>query len=353
MHQKSVLVIGCSGFIGRNACNYFAGLGWRVSGLDFTLHPELSKSVGFRRCDITELSALTDCLRVATPEYVVHLAARTDLLGRKVEDYGANTLGVENIIRACSGVSSIRRVIFASSRMVCRIDHVPGSYEEYSPPNAYGESKVRGEQIVREARPPFEWSIGRPTSIWGPGFGIPYRNFFDQVKRNRYVHPGKHQPLKSFGYVDNTVFQLQCLLSADRGKVHGRTFYLGDYDPLNVGEWAEYIHRAFGLPGRVRSVPMPLLRVAGLGGDVINRVTGRDRAPLTSFRLRNLITNMVYPQLAELREVTGPLPFGWKQGSLKTAAWVMKEAGQLTTAAVARLESMAAEDHLPLNLSEL
>jgi nucleoside-diphosphate-sugar epimerase len=275
--------------------------------------------------DIMNAGALCRWVEAHQPEMVVHLAARTDLLGRSMDDYAANTAGVRNLIAACRAVSSVRRVIFTSSRMVCRIDHIPVDYGDYCPPNFYGRSKVEGELLVKAAEVPFEWVIVRPTSIWGPGFGIPYRNFFDQVRKGRYVHPGSHRPQKSFGFVENTVWQLEQLLLADSAKIRGRTFYLGDYEPLDIVNWADYIHQGFDLPGSIRTVPMPALWTAAKLGDVLNLVTGADRAPLTSFRLKNLITNMVYPQLSELREITGDLSVDWRQGTDRTVAWMKTE----------------------------
>lgn len=318
-----ILITGTSGFIGANLQGVLARQGVQVVGAD--LRPRLWE--GIRQCelDIRSQQALTEWVVAEQPEVVVHLAARTDLLGRSMEDYAANTRGVQNVIVACQAAKSVRRVIFASSRMVCKIDHVPRSYDDYSPPNWYGKSKMEGELLVKKHQLPFEWVIVRPTSIWGPGFGIPYRNFFDQVRKRRYMHPGKYRPLKSFGFVENTVFQLEKLIRLQGSKLHGRTFYLGDYAPLDVAQWADYIHRAFGLDGKIRAIPTPVLKVVAKMGDVANKLSGADRAPLTTFRLNNLITDMVYPQLSELEELTGPLPIKWREATDKTVDWLKRE----------------------------
>jgi hypothetical protein len=61
----------------------------------------------------------------------------------------------------------------------------------------------------------------RPTSIWGPWFEIPYRTFFDATARGRYLHPRGRKVRKSFGYVGNTVYQLDRLMFAEGPKVLG------------------------------------------------------------------------------------------------------------------------------------
>lgn len=324
--MTKVLVTGAAGFIGRNLIENMRQSGYEVAGCD-TKPQEVSRTgIKYATVNLLDVAGIEGIVKNEKPEIVVHLGARTDLLGTTSADYAANTDGVKNIMSACVS-SSVRRVVFASSRMVCRIDHIPCNYNEYSPPNEYGRSKMTGELLVRSAQVPFEWVIVRPTSIWGPGFGIPYRNFFDQVRKRRYFHPGSHRPLKSFGYVENTVFQLQKLIHADAQAVHGRTFYLGDYEPLDLARWANYIHQSFGFKGHIRAVPMPFLRAAAKIGDGLNKIVGFDRAPLTTFRLKNLITDMVYPQLSELRTVTGDLPCDWRVGTERTVAWLQSTGG--------------------------
>ncbi len=316
--KEAVAITGASGFLGKNLLSVIDALKMTRFASDKIGEP----STGVESVDLTQRSDLKSWLDRGSPTVIVHLGARTDLVGRTLEDYAANTVGVENLLSAARSLPNLRRVIFASSRMVCRIDDIPTSYEHYSPPNPYGASKVQGERLVKSADLPFEWVIVRPTSIWGPGFGIPYRNFFDQVRKRRYFHQAGYNPLKSFGYVENTVFQLMKLIEAPAQQVNRHTFYLGDYAPIVVRQWANEIHRAFGLPGKIIEVPIGVLRVSAKVGDVVNRISGRDKAPLTTFRLQNLITNMVYPQLSELEAVTGPLPFGWREGTAKTVEWL-------------------------------
>jgi nucleoside-diphosphate-sugar epimerase len=316
--KEAVAITGASGFLGKNLLSVIDPMRMLRFASDKIGDP----SIGVQAVDLTQRSDLKSWLDRCSPTVIVHLGARTDLVGRTVEDYAANTVGVENLLSAARSLPNLRRVIFASSRMVCRIDDIPTSYDHYSPPNPYGASKVQGERMVKTADLPFEWVIVRPTSIWGPGFGIPYRNFFDQVRKRRYFHQAGYNPLKSFGYVENTVFQLMKLIEAPSDQVNRRTFYLGDYSPIAVRQWADEIHGAFGLPGSIIEVPMGVLRASAKVGDLLNWVSGQDKAPLTTFRLKNLVTNMIYPQLAELESVTGPLPVGWQEGTANTVEWL-------------------------------
>jgi nucleoside-diphosphate-sugar epimerase len=250
---------------------------------------------------------------------VLHLGARTDLRGKRVEDYPANTAGVVNLIAACARAEALDRVVFASSRMVCRIGYSPRHEEDYCPPNAYGASKVEGERLVRASDLHVPWVIVRPTSIWGPWFDVPYKDFFTAIRRGRYRHVRGHDPRKSFGFVGNSVHQLEALLSAPADAIAGTTMYLADYPPLVLSEWAREIQGALGAPA-IRTVPEAPLRVAAAIGDLA-RAAGWKEPPLTRFRLANLLTEMVH-DTGPLERIAGPLPHDMRNGVRSTVAWM-------------------------------
>lgn len=318
-----VLVTGGSGFIGTNLVEEFRREGAPVLNLD--LNPPINPAHAdlWHRCDILDATELATCVREFGPTHVYHLAARTDLHGTALSDYAANTVGVKSTLSAVAGSKSVERSVFASSRMVCRIGYAPRHEADYRPPNSYGGSKVIGERLVRDARLPSPWIIVRPTSIWGPWFGVPYRDFFLAVLNGRYMHVRGRRVMKSFGYVGNTCFQLRKLITGDSDLAHGRTLYLGDYPPICVNEMAELIRRS-GSARRIPTVPLLPLRAVARTGDLLTHFGWTD-PPLTSFRLDNLLTEMVF-DLRELEECVGPLPYSLEQGVVQTLRWMRTEA---------------------------
>jgi nucleoside-diphosphate-sugar epimerase len=318
-----VLVTGGSGFIGTNFVAHLRAAGTRVLNLAVKPPPDSAAAADWVETDITDLGAVADAARSFEPTAIVHLAARTDLDGPDLADYAANTVGVRNVV-ALARELPIGRAIFASSRLVCRIGYEPVSDTDYRPSTVYGQSKVVGEEIVRGAGLTVPWVIVRPTSIWGPWFGEPYRPFFEAVRRGRYVNPAGREIRKSFGFVGNTVHQLAALLTADPSSFDGRTFYLADPEPLELRTWANAIADAFGVK-RPRDVPVAPLRAGAKVGDAAKRM-GVSGIPLTSFRLDNLLTPMVH-DLHPLAEVTGPVPFTLDQGVRVTADWLATQTG--------------------------
>lgn len=318
-----MLLTGGSGFIGTNVCDHLIGLGRPTLNLDIETPRNPAHRAIWKKVDICDSVALREAVCAFEPDIILHLGARTDLDGKTLEDYPANTRGVANMVDAALACQSVRRVVFASSRLVCKIGYTPVGETDYCPTTPYGKSKVEGERIVRSkaAAAPWDWIQVRPTSIWGPWFGVPYKLFFDAVARGHYVHPRGVKILKSFGYVGNTVQQLMAIATAPKPLVDRKTIYLADYPPIDVDRMAVLIREVMGI-GRGRDMPMVVLHIAARIGDAA-KALGWRQPPLTSFRLANLVTPMVY-DLAPLTAIAGPPQFDMADGVRETVEWMRK-----------------------------
>jgi nucleoside-diphosphate-sugar epimerase len=323
LRNERILVTGGSGFIGTNLIEAFRQE-HVVANFDIAPPRNPKHADHWYEGDLLDIDAVRRAFTEFAPTIVQHMAARTDLLGRTLADYATNTRGVENLIEAVAENGSVRRVVFASSRMVCQIGYAPVHEEDYCPPTVYGESKVISERIVRAADLPVDWIIVRPTSIWGPWFDVPYRDFFVAIARAHYFHVGERRVLKSFGFIGNTVHQLDRIAAAPRDAIHGRTIYLADYPPLEVHDWADRISKALGSQ-KIRTLPYGVLKVVAVAGDLAAAL-GWNGVPLTTFRLANLLTEMVH-DLEPLEEIVGELPFSLDEGVATTVAWLKATQG--------------------------
>ncbi|MEM5565624.1 NAD(P)-dependent oxidoreductase [Psychroserpens sp. AS72] len=314
--KKKILVTGGSGFIGTNLIDYYKDR-YEVLNLDHSKPRNESHSVYWKEVDILDKEKTLQLFNDFQPHYVLHMAARTDLDGKTIEDYAANIAGVENIITAINQTKSIEKVIFASSRLVCEIGYSPKDECDYKPSTVYGESKIVGEKIVRDSKKLEDnWIIVRPTSLWGPWFDIPYKNFFDSIKRKLYVHPKGVRIHKNFGFVGNCVHILDKLLF-DR-TLNTQTVYLSDFEPLEVKQWANIISNKFH-GHDIKSVPLFVLKTLAISGDVLKKI-GYKSPPITSFRLDNIMTNMIY-DTTKVEEVVGELPYSLEEGTTITYNW--------------------------------
>jgi GlcNAc-P-P-Und epimerase len=316
--EKRILVTGGSGFIGTNVVEHYSSMGVRVINLDLVPPRNSSHIPYWIKCDLMNREQMAHQLKEFKPTHVIHLAARTDLLGTSLQDYSLNIEGTQNLIEVMRSLQSLQRVIFASSRLVCRIGYVPKDDLDYCPPNFYGVSKVEFEKIIRKANCPFEWVIVRPTSIWGPWFDVPYKIFFDSISNGKFFYPGRYNPRKSFGYVGNTVYELDKLLFCPIDMVDKKTLYLCDYPPLVLQDWAEMIQ--VEMKSRcIKSLPFYILQLMALVGDFLVKIGMT--FPLTTFRLNNLIADMVFDS-TDLEKICGPLPFSVSDGVRATVRWL-------------------------------
>jgi nucleoside-diphosphate-sugar epimerase len=319
-----VLVTGTSGFIASHLAAALVRRGYRMLNLDRVDPPRPLSGVEYVRCDIREPDRVVGIVRQFAPVAVLHLAARTDLdETRDLSGYAANTVGVEHLLRAIAATPSVQRAVCTSSQLVCRLGYTPTHAEDFQPSTLYGESKVQTERIWRrEDGAGRGWCLVRPTTIWGPWMNPHYLRFFRMIQRGRYRHIGKGPTLKSYGYVGNTVWQYLRLLEAPAEAIARRVFYLADYEPLVLEQWAEAFRRALHAPP-IRSMPMWVARGAARVGDLINLV-GVRRFPFNSFRLRNVLTPSRL-DLSSTRAVCGESPYTMEQGVAETARWLREQ----------------------------
>ena len=184
---------------------------------------------------------------------------------------------------------TLKKVIITSSMLVCQTGYYPKGQFDYSPTTIYGKSKVETEKIVWSNKPHCDWAIIRPTSIWGPWFGEPYRNFFDMILSKKYFHIGNKGCTKTYGYVGNAIYQIEQILLSQTNDENNKIFYLGDEKPTNIEEWGNEIAKELGV--KIIKMPFFLIKSAAYLGDILKQIG--IKFPMTSFRLKNMTTDNI------------------------------------------------------------
>jgi len=314
---KRVLVTGGSGFIGTNFLMRLASEPATVLNLDLQPPPVASLRASWRPCDVTDEGPTRREIVGFAPHYVLHLAGRTDMLGKTLVDYAANTVGSHNVVEACRVASSVERFILTSSQFVCGPGPMPASDVDFRPHTIYGESKVMTEKELRALDPGYVWSIIRPTNVWGAFHPRYPQEFWRVLKRGLYFHPAGRKVVRSYAYVGNVVEQSLAIWGASADLVQRRVFYVGD-PPCELIEWVDSF--ALALTGRrVRQIPIPVLQTIAWMGDLIEAVVGR--APLTSSRLRSMTEDYPTPMQPTFA-LLGPPHFTLDEGIATTVAWL-------------------------------
>lgn len=314
-----ILLTGASGFIGTNLLEDLLSQGYIVRNIDWK-EPKISERKKFwEKVDITDYETFERSVLNFNPDYIIHLAARTDLDGKSLEDYSANTIGIENLMRIIHKLSNIRKVIITSSKFVTRNGYTIKNQHDYCPHTKYGESKVETEIRVWRNLPDCDWCIIRPTSIWGPWFGVPYRNFFDMVMKHLYFHIGHIKCHKTYGYIGNAIYQIEQLLFNETLDENNKVFYIGDEPAYEINEWADEIAREFGF--KIPTIPVWFVKCLAKFGDFLGLFG--IHFPMQSFRFQNM-TNDGINDMSNTYKIAPDIPYTRLEGTKTTIEWIEK-----------------------------
>ena len=298
-----IVVTGGSGFIGTNMIELLEYSDFKIFNYDISMPKNLKHIQYWSRVDILDKEYLISNLLKDKPDFIIHLAARTDLNENdNINGYRVNIEGVKNIMDGAIKIEGLKKIIVASSMLVCKLGFYPNSFDDYAPNSLYGQSKVLTEQIVKEYN--INWTIVRPTSIWGPWFAAPYRNFFELVMKGFYFNiSNKYSSTKTYGFVDNTCKQILSLLLNNNECVNHNYFYLGDIKSINITDWANSIRR-LNSQSKPITLPKYLLKFAAKIGDLLKDVFRLHSFPMNSFRYKNMTNNNIIHDLTRTVEVT-------------------------------------------------
>ena len=317
--KTKILLTGASGFIGTNLLEDLIKKDYEVLNIDKE-EPKLKKRKNvWKRIDICNYEAFKEAVLEFEPDYIVHLAARTDLDGKTLKDYSANTVGAENMMKIVQLLPNLKKVIITSSKFVTENGYKIKNQRDYCPHTVYGKSKVVTENHVWENQPHCDWCIIRPTSIWGPWFGVPYRNFFDMVLKRMYFHIGNIKCHKTYGYVGNAVYQIESLLFAETPDENNKVFYIGDEPAYEINEWADEIAGELGF--KVPTMPVWFVKALAKFGDFLGKFG--IHFPMQSFRYGNM-THDGINDMSNTFEIAPEMPYTRLKGTKITLMWLKK-----------------------------
>ena len=315
--MNKIIITGGSGFIGTNLLQFFYIKNYSILNLDIKEPKNRDHFQFWKNVDINEFDNLKNIIFDFQPNYIIHLAARTDLEGLTLDDYKTNILGVQNLMNIVKELKSLKKIIITSSMLVNKAGYYPKTQFDYNPSTIYGKSKVETEKIIWTNKPSCDWAIIRPTSIWGPWFGVPYKSFFDMILAKKYFHIGDKGCIKTYGYVGNSVYQIDKILFSNTLDESKKVFFIGDSPATDIEEWGNEIASELGF--KIVKLPFLIIKLAALLGDTMKLIDVN--FPMNSFRLRNMTTNNIV-DLKNTFDIADNLPYTRKEGIRATLRWI-------------------------------
>jgi len=312
------LVTGGSGFIGTNLVDGLLQHDWEILNVDIQEPVKMEHRGFWRKADILDVDVIDNVFDDFQPDTVIHLAARATTDSNRLDDYEVNIKGTSTILDAIRATPSVSKAIITSTQFV----HGPGSLPmgdyDFAPHTIYGQSKVISEELTHRANLNCQWTIVRPTNIWGPWHPRYDKEFWYILKKGLYVHPKTSKPvIRSYGYVGNVVWQLEEILKAPSDSVHGRVFYLGD-KPISQIVWVNAFSVAI-TGHNVRLVPSSSLWCLGVLGSILSKF--RIGFPMTISRYHSMTQDYIVPMDPAFNAFGLP-PFSMEEGVEATIKWL-------------------------------
>ncbi len=262
----NALVTGATGFIGSHLAEELVKQGYNVTclvrkGSDLKWIEGLTKNLYYGDCgDEKSLNGLSPYF-----DYVFHAAGLTK--ARRDEDFFyANVKGTENLLKAVSGkMPGLKRLVFLSSLAAAgpsRNGSLVNEDSEPSPVSRYGESKLKGEQLLSGYRAGIPITIIRPPAVYGPR-DRDFYVLFRMLKKGFYPYWGKCY--YSLLYVEDLVTAI--IRAAESKEAEGKTYFISDSKVYTNDDIAEEIANVFRTRPIKVKIPMALMSILiGIGG---------------------------------------------------------------------------------------
>jgi nucleoside-diphosphate-sugar epimerase len=318
-----ILCTGGSGFIGTHLIDSFLAEGIEFINIDTTKPKIQAHNSYWRNYNILDLDRLKEIFKQFQPSHVMHLAARTMMEGKSLDDFRDNTVGTANVLAAIKTTTSVFRVIITSSQHVRKPGSgLPKHDEDFAPHGFYGESKVITEQLTRRAGLSCVWTIIRPTTIWGPWHPFLPSGLWTMMKKGIYFHPKNDPVVRSYGYVKNVVWQIKKILEAPPELINHEVYYVGDSLTLQI-DWVNAFSIALA-NRKVHQVPKAWIHLLAKIGDGLRSV--RIKFPMDSARYFNLTSNNPVPVDRVIQQFAPP-PYSLESGIAETVSWLKGQGG--------------------------
>ena len=319
-------VTGGTGFLGTHLVNALLAGGHDVTCLVRSPAKAIalaSRRVRIVRGDLEDIAALRDGCREA--EVIFHLAGR--LAAPSASDFmTANRDGTANVLEAAAEQPSpraLRRFVFMSS-LGAAGPTLPGQPIDETraphPVTPYGQSKLAGEVLVRNA--PFPWTIVRPPLVYGE-WDRATLDIFRFASRGLVPLPGSGSQEVSAIHGEDVAGALLAIAATERTANH--VYFTAHPQVTTTRALALAVGRAVGRTPRLLPVPAPLVRgVAWVVGSIA-RVAGR-AAVLSSERVEEFLAPAWTCRTDALRADAGwEARIDLDAGLRRTAAWYRQE----------------------------
>ncbi|MGH7146383.1 MAG: NAD-dependent epimerase/dehydratase family protein [Nitrospiraceae bacterium] len=278
--MKHVLVTGAGGFIGRHFINRLLDESCHVKGFVRAGGTRLDqgRAVEIAEGDILDAQSVKQAM--VGVDTVFHLAGKAhaveELVGEEESYQLLNVQGTQNVMDGAAACGVTRVVCFSSVKAMG--EDAPEVLDESSEPRpatAYGRSKLAAERVAFEygQRMGIHVTCLRLPLVYGIGNKGNLYRMIAAVDRGLFPPWPPLENRRSLVHVSNVI--QAALLAADNPAASGRCYVVTDAQPYSTRELYERICAALGKPIPRWHVPLGVLRLLGILGDLVGRIRGK------------------------------------------------------------------------------
>lgn len=261
-----VFVTGGTGFTGAALVQRLLEDGHEVTALD--KQPGLAATDLERQGarivygSVTDREAVRRCM--ADVDVVHHLAAAFRDVGVPDQIYQDVNVTGTRIVLEESIAAGARKLVYCSTQGVHgHIESPPGDETSpIAPADYYQQTKYEGELEVQRLAPgKIEYTIIRPTAIYGPGDPGRFVMIYKRAKKGVFPMFGSGRTYYHPVYIDNLVDAF--VLAASNGVGAGNAYIIGDDEYFPIQDLVKRVGRSIGVDVRTPHYPILPLIVAG------------------------------------------------------------------------------------------
>lgn len=253
--QRTVLVTGASGFIGKHVIRALAKGGWevRAASRDPAAIPAMAH---IERVAMPDLSRPADWSPlIEGVSCILHLAGIAHAPGKLPDELYAriNAEAVGELARAARG--RIERLVLMSSvraQAGLAADHVITEEDAAQPTDAYGRTKLEAERLLEESGVGF--TVLRPAVVYGRGVKGNIASLATLAQTPLPLPLGGLANKRSLLALENLASAIDLALISARAE--GEIFLVADPEPISVADLVVAMREGLGRQPHLARVPL-------------------------------------------------------------------------------------------------